>query len=328
MPQGVPRSRMLLAVALIPAVALGGAVVLSVWAQDRLPDPIASHWGWSGQPDGTSALAPMRASMVSLALVLWVLGALGLVTARRLPARFRVERGVMAMCAGSVTFFSAVLVVVVRANLDAPTWVDTELSGLSMLPVLAAAATAGGLAWWVAGPPPPEVPRVGAIDEVSPLAVPELVPGEARVWEGAQWGPLLVATSLVLALAGVVLVAATDTALGWLLLVVAAVTVPLDSVRVRVDPSGLSVRFGPLGWPRRRLGIATVAAVALATIEPVEWGGWGYRVLPGRQAVVLRRGPGIVVRRHDGRHFAVTVDDAATGAGLLEAYRRARVPPG
>jgi hypothetical protein len=105
--------------------------------------------------------------------------------------------------------------------------------------------------------------------------------------------------------------------------IVAVVAVPFVSVSAVVDHTGLHVRLGPLGWPRKHVRIEDVAAVASDVIEPLEWGGWGYRIMPGRSAIVARRGPGIVVEQRDGRAFAVTIDDPETGAALLEAYRRA-----
>lgn len=52
--------------------------------------------------------------------------------------------------------------------------------------------------------------------------------------------------------------------------------------------------------------------------------GWGYRGSRrtfGRAALVLRTGPAIRLDLTDNRTFAVTVDDAATGAGLLNDLR-------
>jgi hypothetical protein len=64
------------------------------------------------------------------------------------------------------------------------------------------------------------------------------------------------------------------------------------------------------------------------TVSPFhEFGGWGYRVgRGGRVGVVLRAGVGLQVARTGGRSFVVTVDDAATGAALLNTLAaRSRV---
>ena len=43
----------------------------------------------------------------------------------------------------------------------------------------------------------------------------------------------------------------------------------------------------------------------------------GSLLVVGRASVVLRSGPALRLTRRDGRTFLVTVDDAATGAALL-----------
>jgi hypothetical protein len=121
--------------------------------------------------------------------------------------------------------------------------------------------------------------------------------------------------------------------LGWLLVVVALVVgffgFLLSSLEVRVESERVVVAFGPFGWPRRTVALADVREVAAGQIEPMEWGGWGYRWNPSARATaaVIRRGPGIVLGLEDGRRFAVTVEDARAGAvavgEALEA-RRAR----
>lgn len=56
-----------------------------------------------------------------------------------------------------------------------------------------------------------------------------------------------------------------------------------------------------------------------------EFGGWGLRLSVDRRfGVVLRAGEAIEVTRANGKRFVVTVDDAGTGAALLEALIAAR----
>ena len=106
-------------------------------------------------------------------------------------------------------------------------------------------------------------------------------------------------------------------AVGVLLLVLAATTV---AFHVRVDDSGLSVD-SVLGLPRFRLRLADIASAAAVDVNPMgEFGGWGLRLSVDRRfGVVLRQGEAIEVTRGNGRRFVVTVDDAATGAALLQA---------
>ena len=51
----------------------------------------------------------------------------------------------------------------------------------------------------------------------------------------------------------------------------------------------------------------------------MSYGGWGYRVRPGVRAIVIRGGEGLRIGRTNKADLVVTVDDAATGAGLVNA---------
>lgn len=88
-------------------------------------------------------------------------------------------------------------------------------------------------------------------------------------------------------------------------------------LRVSVDRRGLRVVSSLFRLPLKRIALADVASARAELIRPTEWGGWGYRIMPGRSAVVLTGGPGIVVQRQNGTMFAVTVPDAELPAALL-----------
>ncbi|MBI1378843.1 MAG: hypothetical protein GC157_15395 [Frankiales bacterium] len=112
---------------------------------------------------------------------------------------------------------------------------------------------------------------------------------------------------------------------GWLVAVVGLVVgvagwVASSLVAVLTEET-FTVRFGPVGVPRRTIALADVADASAVVVEPLEWGGWGYRWIPWARAsaAVIRRGPGIVLRLKDGRRFAVTVEDAVDGAKLTSA---------
>jgi hypothetical protein len=114
----------------------------------------------------------------------------------------------------------------------------------------------------------------------------------------------------------------------WLAAIPAVLSVALLTTtawRVRVDPEGLSVR-AMLGWPGIRVPAADVASAGSTQLVPLgEFGGYGLRSgLDGRVGVITRAGTALEVRRRDGRAVVVTVDDAATAAGLLQAYASAR----
>ena len=93
-------------------------------------------------------------------------------------------------------------------------------------------------------------------------------------------------------------------------------------IRVTADQTGLAVRYGFFGWPRRSIPIRRIAEARAVDIRPTEWGGWGYRgslAIMRRAAVVLRAGPGIRLDLRDGKVFAVTIDDPDQPVRLLNA---------
>ena len=130
---------------------------------------------------------------------------------------------------------------------------------------------------------------------------------------------------LVLAVAAAVAgVTGADPLVVWLLVGCAALLLVLAATtlafHVRVDDSGLHVD-SVLGIPRFHVPLADIESAARVEVNPMgEFGGWGLRLSTGRRfGVVLRAGDAIEVLRRSGKRFVVTVDDAATGAALLEA---------
>jgi hypothetical protein len=89
-----------------------------------------------------------------------------------------------------------------------------------------------------------------------------------------------------------------------------------SAVYVTVNDDGMNIRLGGR-IPARRIDLAEIRSANVIDLEPARWGGWGWRVAPGRSAIVLRRGDAIEITFPNDRQFAVTVDDAATGAALL-----------
>ena len=95
--------------------------------------------------------------------------------------------------------------------------------------------------------------------------------------------------------------------------------------RVTADRRGLRLVAGLPGVTLRRIALADIARAETTDLDPVMWGGWGYRVMPGRTALVLRGGPALVLHLRDGRRFAVTLDRPEVPAALLNGLQaRAR----
>jgi hypothetical protein len=142
---------------------------------------------------------------------------------------------------------------------------------------------------------------------------------ERAAWAGRAhltwWLPLL-----LIAIGAVIVVLARSVAGALPSVVLLLVYVAFGWIRVSVDARGLRIRYGVLPWPVTSVPLDDIRRAERIDLSPLEWGGWGYRGSRkafGRAAVVLRGGGAIKLQLTDGREFAVTVDDAATGAAVL-----------
>ncbi|AEE45551.1 DUF1648 domain-containing protein [Cellulomonas fimi] len=300
-------------VAPLVLTATGTALALS-WADD-LPNPVATHWGADGTPDGFlslgGALAPFVLTAVVVSVGAWLLAVL---VGRSASTR----RGAAATAVGTTTLLGVLVVGSLaqqRGLTDA-----ADVPGVEPVVGLAvsAALVLGGLAALLVPsdathatdvPPPADAVRV-------PLGASERV-----AWSATVWSPATLAVAVPVVALQAVLAVVLRT---WVLLGVAALLVVLLAaflvVRVTVDARGLDAR-SPLGRPRLHVPLDEVVAARAEPVRPLaEFGGWGYRVgRDGRTGFVLRGGDALVVERTGGRTSVVTVDDAATAAGLLNA---------
>lgn len=310
-----------------PAALTLLAVALQLVALPHVPDPVAVHWGADGVANG---FAPAWTSILLAALV--GIGLPAVIAATSLPGLRRGNRGPSYRFLGAIAAATSTLLGVLT------TWTLLMQAGLPesgdapavWAPLTAGyvAAIAAGLAAWSVQPRQTR-PEPGR-GESTPLP---LAADERAVWmREASVAPIGgIVLGLAVVLVGGAAVAAwlvTDDAAGaWLPTAVAVLLAGLAattvSFRVRVDQDGLHV-VSIAGVPRFRVPLADVAAVRVVEVDPMgEYGGWGLRHSLGRGfGVVLRRGQGIEVERRDGRRFTVTVDDAATGAALLQALAR------
>jgi hypothetical protein len=284
----------------LPLLAL---VIARLAWNGELPPVVASHW---------SGTRPDRFS--DTATYFWI---------------------ALTVCAAATVIAG---VVAIRGRTDAGLWLPaTVLVGWTVATtwIVGVAATidagspeAATLGWWI-GIPLLGIPWAVATYAVLPrrsqstphdlaptLPVP-LGPGERAAWTGYVHGRWAGVLALAMALATVASALMGALWLAVLFLVLAVLGGAFTSVTVQVDRAGLSLSSWNIRW--RRIPLDSVDEARVTEIVPLEWGGWGYRFTPRGTAVVIRAGEGIVVTRRDGRPFAVTVDDAAQGAALLNS---------
>ena len=89
------------------------------------------------------------------------------------------------------------------------------------------------------------------------------------------------------------------------------------SVRVTVATRGVSVSYGLPGLRLTRIPLSRIASAAAVELRSFSFGYRGSLLLFGSAAVILRRGQALRLTLRDGKTFVITVDDAATGAALL-----------
>ncbi|ATG50473.1 hypothetical protein CFK38_02245 [Brachybacterium vulturis] len=293
-------------VLLLPFVlTLSAAVIL--WG--RLPDPMPSHWNVRGAVDGTMPRPLFLGLMLLGGVATGGIGAVIVGTGRADRARSSLTL-VMGFLAWLFCGIAISAMVVAAGSGDAdeavlPTWL---LVLLTVGPVLPALLLHTVLPRSEARPGP-DTGRVPMLD---------LKPGERAVWVGRTRSlPLLLIGLILVALGGGLLL--TAPAAGVPVLVVGLVLIAAHQITVRADRSGVRVSWGPQQWPRHTYALEAMTAAEPVDIDPLQWGGWGYRRSRRGIGLVLRRGPGLLLRRDGLSDVAITVDDASSAAGLVNA---------
>jgi len=306
---------------LVTVVAVG--LQLSWWGD--LPDPIAVHWtGNTVDGFGSKVMVPWATAILALVFPL-------IMTVAVLAALDRGSRGpnlrFMISVAASFAVIMATLLTgslyIQRGLVDAA---DAGSIGPVVLASVVGGVVAGVIAWFLQ----PRQETVVGGEQATPL---EMSPSERAVWasEIGMTPALIIVVglgTLMSAVAAVMIWINGDRVVAIPLTVTAVVIAVLvfgySRARVMVDERGLTVK-PVIGWPRFHVPVEEIEAVETRDVSGLaEFGGYGFRWIPGAFGVILNRGEAISVTRSNGRRFVVTVDDAATGAGLLQAYAQRR----
>ncbi|HET8662184.1 MAG TPA: DUF1648 domain-containing protein [Micromonosporaceae bacterium] len=296
------------------AVLVAAIAVAWSW-RARLPDPVATHWGVDGTADGFSSLSGILAVMLGFGTVLVVgFGAVTLLLGHSAVTR-RIGAAAVIWSALFMSLLTLGMLYVQRGLADAR---DADgIGGVLLVAVVGSllpAVAAGALV-----PGDPRLPTSDVVAADAPRA--ELTAGERTTWVArAGAGPVVgVGAAAGAVLLALVVVMVTRV---WALLVVVGLVGILLAAMLRwvvcVDSTGLSIRSA-IGWPRIYVPLDEVVRADVIEVRPLrDFGGWGLRVgRGGRVAVVLRSGEAMLVERTGGRSVAVTVDGAATAAGVL-----------
>ncbi len=285
-------------------VWLPAGAVLAAWStwSARLPERIATHWDISGRPDGFSDTTVFSVLLLAVALAAGV-GAVGIARQARFARGPLAAAGTVAGGAAGVWAACATAALAESRLGWRFVWFAAGLAWGLVVRAVAGRDTAG---------------RRPAGPATEPLV---LAPGERAGFVATLRSPMILGVTAAAAVLVAVLAATVAPPLWPVLAVPVLGGLLLGEVRVTADRRGVRLTAGVLGVPVKRIPLADIVSAGAADIDPLSWGGWGYRVTPGRSALVLRAGPGLVLELRDGRRFAVTMDDPQTPAALLTALR-------
>lgn len=301
------------AVSCLPVAAL---LLTGVLFRPVLGPEMATHWsGDASTPDGFSATWVSFWTFAGITLALTTATvSLIVVSARFRPARLW---AVIASLTGGL--LATAWIAAAWASADAPSLTQASLGG--RLIILAAAVAAAAVVYVLTPPGPDRAGEGAAVPEVL-----ELAPGERVAWSTRISSPLftIIAAALVILAALCAIAAATSNTGGVLVGVavfaIAALSVlALTPVRLSVDYRGIRLTSVILRIPLIRVGLSSIESVTTDTIDPLQWGGWGYRLSGNGRAYITRSGPGIIIHRRNASPIAITVPNPDQAAAIANA---------
>lgn len=282
----------------------------------RVPDPLPTHWTGRSTVDGTTGAHTFFVVVLIISVVL-ALAAIAVLWFRHSDMTGRMM--VCALMFGAwlmATMFCQIILVSADVQTAKQVPLPWYLVVLTVLiPILIAAGS------WLLLPA-----RWPQEHRVVPATV-QLSDTEKVTWVGhAQSGAAGWVAAAGVVVAGALSLFVIGVAVA--VFVISVLMLFVSEIGVRVDDAGLHTLWGPFGWPRTVVMLEAIEQAYAEDIIPMRWGGWGYRVSSRGVGAIVRSGPGIVIERRSGPRYAVTVDNAAQGADVLNALlaraRRAR----
>lgn len=298
---------------------LPAAVILITWTlwNDRLPSELPTHWGGSGPADAVTATTVLFGWLIAIAAVAALVGSILLLV----PLRGAwTQRAIGAVCAAVGAIVLSMWLGSAASSIGVSDPYTVELGAWVLLAFIAPAYGLVPLVLLPRGTAPPVT-----VQNTTPVEPFPQAPTQTAAWSRTiSSGLFLAATALMLAL-GValfipLLVWEGVGAVGWAMIPYAGAVMLVAafcSFRVTADRRGLRVTSTLLGIPLKRIAPESIATVEAAELDPLQWGGWGYRIMPGRSAIILRKGPGLVITQTNNKQFAITLDHPDEPAGIL-----------
>lgn len=312
----------ILSLILAPALVAAAASIIGLLMTPDLPQTLAVHWGVDGSVDRVDGLGSYIA-IIAFLVPGFALGAAGFSIS---PLRHGTSRLYARSVVGLTTWFGVFISVSMFLGVQAQRGVTDPYSvpgstvAVALLIGFAVAVGAAALAVLAT----PRLPQNTALSGEQ-AAVP-IADGERVYWAQVARSPRGVIAIPVVTIVFIIVLFAVVGLPVWATLIVGLILASLFTMfswRVVVDQRGLTVT-GLFGFPRFHIPLESIVAAAAIEVKAFgEYGGWGVRFgRSGNWGVITRAGTAIEVQRRSGANFVVTVDDAATGAGLLTSLAR------
>ncbi|PKQ30602.1 MAG: hypothetical protein CVT62_12885 [Actinobacteria bacterium HGW-Actinobacteria-2] len=322
------RGRLTVLALILPLAVLVVALGVAIALLPQLPNPVATHWGPSGTPDGFGSpietLVMLTVIVVAFSVGMWALGFFlgSSASTRRLSVFFALwfAAALSGLLVGSLVMQRGLSDASQAPGIGLP--LGLSFGFATVLGALAAALMPGDAHQPTTTPVPADAERL-------PLG-----PGEQVAWVRTVEPPhltWLIGGGAVLAMAAIGLGLLGATTVGFTFGITMALLTLAFSLfsrwTVTIDREGLRAHT-VLPRPRTVVPLDEVESAEVAEVRPLpDFGGWGYRIdSTGRVGIVVRAGEAILIHRTGGRQLLVTVDDATTGAALLNTLAdRARM---
>lgn len=308
---------------ILSLLPLAAILIVTLALRPRLGPKMASHWSaGNAYPDGFSSTWGSFAVFAAIVAALSIAAVVAVI----LAARRRVSRVFPAVAALIAGVSACGWIAIAWANAAAATPATARLG--PRFAIMLVGAVCGALIYLLL-PPTVLPPSDDARRPVLPLA------GDERVaWSGVIRSRVLdVAVVIIGAMfvGAIVLAVALGEPSVWITAVVLGLAtlscLMLVPVRLTIDQRGIRLVSVVLRVPLIRVRLENIEAVTADTIDPLQWGGWGFRISGAGLAYVTRRGPGLVVTRRSGGAVAITIADPERPAAVANALI-AKVGPG
>ena len=316
--------RMLAVAVIAPAVLALAAVIVLLRLAATGPARVATHWGYSGPADGFGSpyTYPILMGSISLVLIAVLGGGTVLFTHRGPLTR------VIKLLAVTSTWVTVLLGVTLISSLITQRTTASVHQAASPGPWLLVGAVAGfalAAGGWFALP---KAVRVSPAEDSAVVAPVSLTDSERASWHRTATASrrvtwLLIALTIIVG-AAELLVIYTSSGRAWpvafLPIVLMLIVLATLTWSVRVDARGVLLRSA-IGVPYFKIPLENIVSASVVQVHAMtEYGGWGVRWnLAGRMGIILRSGEALQIHRAKGVDIVITIDDAITAAGLINA---------